>query len=225
VASAVTPFVLGVLSRNRPDWVRRCVSSALATAGANLIVVTAFDDDPTGFAMMPEYPNTVLASLSPRHYYCAGMNELYGLMRETAERHGFPLDYFAVVNDDCEFLAPQWPDRMREFLDSHFPDGEGLAEFVGVDKCAHFASRAAFIDRAFDGKLAAPGYVMYCSDTELMWRAQKLGRYAYAIDPSPRVRVAVHYEAWDAVRYESRRWYVQDRALWDKRLRGESLNP
>lgn len=172
-----------VLTRNRPDEARRCVTAVMACTQGPFSITLGFDDDPIGFENFPAYPGVTRALLKPRHYYARGYNVLYGIAKEKAKEQGRILDWFAVLDDDDEVLQPGWDTGTIIYLKDKYPDGMGVADFDGPECCGHFITRAAFVDLCWDGKLNYPGYTQYCVDTEKLSRAKAMDRHIYLCTP------------------------------------------
>lgn len=209
-------FYLGILTRGRPGDLRRCITSALATANEQIGVVVAFDDDHVGWNTTPEYKGVSRTLLLPRHYYVRGMNALYRFLQKVAADNSETLEHFAVCNDDVEWLAPSWPQLVRETMVREFEDGQGVLELADVDKCATYAGHAGLFARHFSNRLAEPCYTMYCSDTELLVRLRALDKWRFVVHPTHGA-VCRHAEVRDALRTEVKRWYESDRELYNER--------
>ena len=157
-------IVMGIVTRQRPEQLRRCITSALATCGLPLRFAIGFDDDYWGYNQCPQFAAVTKEFLVPRHYYVRGKNAVYDIARDMA---GDEAEYFVLSNDDSEWLCPGWGQRAVELLESAFPDGQGCLELFSAGHLAHFIARFDFLDSFTGGVIADPRYTMYFSDTHL----------------------------------------------------------
>jgi len=192
---------------------RRCIRSARNTVDCDLNIFVAIDDDDSYFTIpcIPLVGECEMTVLRPRHYYVRGMNALYTWMRPH-------IDYFVVSNDDVTFDMKGWGPYVIAKLNEHFPAGEGILELAGPELAAHYATRASFIDGAFDGLLAEPAYTFYCSDTELRNRAKALGRYVFQPAPTGE-SILRHHIKGDGMRSEVEYWMASDRETFKRRAK------
>lgn len=209
-----------ILTRNRTEALRRCITSAVATAGCPVRILVGFDEDYAGYTNLQPYPYVSKTLLWPRHYYVRGFNRVYSMAKKS-----FPdLDYIVVTNDDVEWFRPGWGARVQQHLRNTFPDGHGIAEFIGPDQCAHYMTRAAFIDEHFGGQLGNPIYTMYCSDTEMLQRAKELDRHCFVVDKDTGKALARHLETGDSLRQELTVWMKDDVLEYNKRAQQYGWN-
>ncbi len=214
------PAIFGIVTRHRPDDVRRCVTSAIATAGAPMRIAILYDDDPVSFDMCPRWPYAQAINVTPRHYYVRGKNRMYQLAKEMAG----DAEYFVMSNDDSEWLRPDWLSSAQEALEKQFEDGMGIIEMFMSGHCAHWISKFKFIDEYLNGKLGDPRFTMYFSDTDMMLRTAGMDRYA-SIVPSGTMRdqyhnrIVAHKMAATADRtaYEVQSgWWEHDQAIFNE---------
>lgn len=218
-----TGFV-GILSRNRPDTLLRCVTNVQSLAGGPLLVGIALDDDLVTYQNFPRILGVSRLLLQPRHYYVRGTNAVYRFLRQLADGAGLPFDYVVILNDDVEFQVFGWYPAAIAYLHERFPDGMGLVEFGVPDACANFITRAAFIDEHFGGEPANPVYTMYCSDSELLSRLKAMGRYA-SVQVDSGGAVLKHAQIQDALRAEMKPWYTLDQMQYNLRAKEFGWTP
>jgi len=211
-------LILSVLARGRLPGIRRTVNSAIANAGAPIIVFVFFDADKATFDAYDAPPHVHKFLLEPRHYYVRGYNAAYRTMKEAGA------DVIAIANNDAEFIQPNWAVGAKEQLFEAFPEGKGLLELTGdAGKCAHFVTRIPFIEEATGGWIGHPALTMYYSDRWLLDIVEdKLGRYLHISYPdNERPGWVVQHNEWEGVSAEVKPWFPIDRAAYHALKRGE----
>lgn len=204
-----------VLTRHRASHLRLCISSLLATVDVPVYVIVGFDDDLLGYHTMPPWRDVHKVLLMPRSYYVRGVNALY----RYAKGHVPDFDHFMLINDDVEFVKPGWATSAISLLYETWPDGMGVLECTGPEACAHYLTRSAVIDSMFQGRLAWPGYTMYCSDTEMLVRLRAEDRIQFVSDGEDNRPILIHQEVKDEMRREVETWARLDRELYNERAK------
>ena len=161
-------------SRNRLGPLRNCLNSAVVNAGSNIDfgVIVMFDDDLESYFALPDYPWLEKIYLPTRHYYVRAANSL------TRKIMSLDPDYLVLIDDDTEFIQPNWVNQAIDFFDAKFPDGLGIVDFLGEKECCHILTTPAFV-KSMGGALYDPAYTQFYHDTDLRNKIADTGKFAH----------------------------------------------
>ena len=217
-------ITVGILSRNRPEALRRCISSIAATINCDHQIIIAFDEDYNGYiSPTAEWTNVSAVYLHPRHYYVRGVNALYRNMKKINPE----MDFFFVSTDNIEFTTQGWGQKLMDLHETTYPDGKGVTEILGPGVCSHYLARKKFFDEDFDGYLANPVYTQYGSDDELRWTLQDQGQFSFARGSGLGARLLAQRtigQIDDELHEEVRQWYPWDREILARRAQEKGWN-
>lgn len=215
---------VGILTRQRPVPLRRAINAALANA-SNAYIHIAYDGDNSGYDYFAACLATtrVRATLLERSFYVMGVNKLFYFMQ-----HEHDLGYFCIINDDSEFMLPDWDRLLVESYDEKFPDGLGVLSLDGADKCGQIFSHARTFNTLFDGYINNPVYMHYYADAELLNRLEELDKIKTVAFEAPKMSdlqfpVLRHNAIEDHLRLECRHFYAKDKATYEARCADKTI--
>lgn len=159
-------------TRGRPEILRRCLESLVATAPSVQIVAVVDAGDNETLAVLRDFDGSLPIS-SIESKAGATASEKWNLGAGWT-----PANTLVFAADDLVF-HPEWIEKTTKALKA-FPDGSAL---VGFDELArsphplHFAVTRKLLDEINGGLLVVPHYRSWYMDTELCDKARAWGRY------------------------------------------------
>ena len=154
---------------------RHCINSAIINAGETPIGVTImFDDDVMTYESLPVMPGVNKLLLTPRHYYVRAANILYANLKAqwpTAK-------YFAIIDDDIEFMGYPWADEVIKQFHHIFSDGLGLMDLYEYRSCCQIFSTFEFVDQKLGGYPYDWTYLQFYHDEELRHKLDDMNKFA-----------------------------------------------
>jgi glycosyltransferase involved in cell wall biosynthesis len=206
-------LTVGIPTVGRAEKLRHCVNSVLALAGCPVRVVLLFGDY-TAYHHFPDIPGVFKFLQVPRRYYVADVNTLFAKMHQWED-----LDFFAITNDDSEFVMPNWGIRTIDTLMNNFEDGMGVIEMF-VSGMHDYLSRAKLFDEHYGGKLLPEHYVHFCADSERTMELRKNEQFVQFVPIKWGERIIRHeaYMVDDALSVENQEmWHARDHQVFEER--------
>lgn len=191
---------LGVVARNRPAALLRCLQSAYCNAGSS-ITLTAyvlFDGDAETPYAIPRYrwANYIIQPL--RMYYVSCANRL---VRDYLLAPPAP-DFFVLTDDDTEFVGEGWAETAIQHHQQDFPDRIGVVELVDVNECCHFLTTPETVEW-LGGELYDSRYRQFFHDTVLMERLRDADKLSACAKSANRGKLLLHHRDWQGGAYSS----------------------